>query len=109
MKTLLASLLLSSVLTAGAWAYGVDDPGATSCKLFARMYDKGPKGTQYQFLSWAQGYFAARQQVDARPVTLAAEPTMTRLVAYCAAHPADNFTAAVDALWTELAPSRDAT
>jgi hypothetical protein len=89
------ALLAASLAAGPAWSYGVQDPGTTGCKLFGRLYEKGPKGTEYQFLSYAQGYVAAKGGT----ATLEAAPTMKRLLAFCAAHPDAPFVAAVDDLW----------
>ena len=100
-RTLVAAALALTLFTGrGAFAYGVDDPGTAGCRLLARMYQVGPKGTEYQFFAYVQGYVAAKGGTAA---ALKAKPTMTRLLAFCAAHPDANFTAAVEDLWADIA------
>jgi len=86
--------------------YGVADAGASTCRLMTDMYHNGSTGTERQFFTWAQGYFAglgaAPSSGDAEFSLSAAGPERQRqfqaLLDYCHENPDALFIDAVESL-----------
>jgi hypothetical protein len=87
----------------GPASYGAVDPASVRCELLLRMQDRAPRGTELQFYTWAQGYFAGR---GALPPLAAAgaerERHFAQLLRYCGEHLDATFRDAVEELERRL-------
>jgi hypothetical protein len=45
-------------------SYGARDPAKIKCFQFLTMLERSPRGSEQQFYSWMQGYFAGRRLTD---------------------------------------------
>ncbi len=117
---LAASLFFSKALLAEKIALppgmgGVPDIGAIPCRVFTEMLVIGPLGTRHSLLTWANGYFYARNEKNLDELIAAAAAgddwDFTRLtehfVEYCAANPEAMTREAVVSLGAELLRSQD--
>lgn len=86
--------------------YGAADAGASTCRLVNDMYHYSSTGTERQFFTWAQGYFAglgaACSPGDAGFSLSAAGPERQRqfqaMLDYCHDNPDALFIEAVESL-----------
>ncbi len=87
----------------GQASYGAVDPASVRCELLLRMQDRAPRGTELQFYTWAQGYFAGR---GAPPPLAAAgaerERYFAQMLRFCREHPDATFRNAVEELERSL-------
>ena len=108
------ALLVAALLAAGPGvaaeqagsSFGADDPAVVSCELLVKMHERAPTGTERQFYTWAQGYFAGRtagsQAAAGRTLPESGEARQQgfrKILAFCAKNPAADFQAAVLDLW----------
>jgi hypothetical protein len=84
-------------------SYGARDPATISCALLLSMLERSPVGTEQQFYTWAQGYFAghAAQEecVSPLPVHGAERTNAFRIIVeYCEHNHKASYLQAVESL-----------
>lgn len=117
-RTRAAAAALCLAMTAGVAAavaaapenepasFGARDPATTKCSLVTRMQEKGGAGTELQFYTWAQAWFAGRlaenPNAGKKPLD-ASGPGRSKayetLLEFCEKNPDARFGQAVEALW----------
>jgi len=87
-------------------SFGARNPAATKCSLFTRMDEHGHAGTELQFYTYAQAWFAGRlleNTTSGRRPLDAEGPGRVRayreLMEFCEKNPEAPFGAAIAALW----------
>jgi hypothetical protein len=111
-----SSSIFALLVSLNLLAYGVDDPGATSCGLFTEMYEAGGRGTRRQFYSWTQGYLYAQRKSETQAddttntgqetTDLSPDDQFQFLLTFCGNNPETVFQQAVEALWHAMHQDR---
>ena len=84
-------------------SYGAPDPAKIKCFQVLTMLERSPQGSEQQFYTWAQGYFAGRAASDSGFNHLPErgserDKVFATIVDYCEENPENTYFNAVEVL-----------